>query len=342
MPQFCRHKRFVERCPICSAELPDLLGGARTAERRPRSGASSTTGRRGARNPPLGRDGRGRDGLRVYAEGARSNDDGYRSELAQGLRSSEDARRLGEELAFAGARLTSLQEQPDGVYGTARRLADERERESASVLCFLTAYMCPLEGEQPFADIEEAFARLRADGPEGVELDSLRYGPRSPHRDGEGARALLAFLGWCERGGSCEAAFAGDPEWSAQRRFARVFERLSIHGLPRAARFELLLQLGALRLFELSADSLHLGAASAPGASTGREPVLEAAKRVFGIGDALTLERRAAALAEAASVPLGALDLALYNWSAHERVTLGVAPSGVEDLAMQTSAALGV
>ncbi|HXM87679.1 MAG TPA: hypothetical protein VN889_08590, partial [Solirubrobacteraceae bacterium] len=41
------------------------------------------------------------------------------------------------------------------------------------------------------------------------------------------------------------------------------------------------------------------------------------------IGDALLLERRAATLAEALAVPLAALDLALANWGAEPRATLG-------------------
>jgi hypothetical protein len=45
---------------------------------------------------------------------------------------------------------------------------------------------------------------------------------------------------------------------------------------------------------------------------------------VFGIGDPLHLERRARALAEAVSTPLEAFDLALANWGAGKRATLGV------------------
>ena len=44
---------------------------------------------------------------------------------------------------------------------------------------------------------------------------------------------------------------------------------------------------------------------------------------MFGIGDPLLLERRAAALAEAIAVPIEALDLALANWHSPERATLG-------------------
>ena len=70
--------------------------------------------------------------------------------------------------------------------------------------------------------------------------------------------------------------------------------------------------LGRLGMFELRADSLHLAARAAAAAM----PATLAAKRVFGIGDPLLLERRAGALAEAASVPVEALDLALSNWAA--------------------------
>ena len=74
--------------------------------------------------------------------------------------------------------------------------------------------------------------------------------------------------------------------------------------------------------YEMRADSLHLTSAS--DAHSGDLTTL-AAKRVFAIGDPLLLERRARALAEAISVPIETLDLALANWAAPgERATLGV------------------
>jgi hypothetical protein len=51
-----------------------------------------------------------------------------------------------------------------------------------------------------------------------------------------------------------------------------------------------------------------------------------AAKRLFAIGDPIHLERRAAALSEALAVPLETLDLALANWTAPQRATLGFPP----------------
>jgi hypothetical protein len=140
--------------------------------------------------------------------------------------------------------------------------------------------------------------------------------------------------------GQQERAFAGEPEWTPQRRFERVFERLALPGFGRVGRFDLLVTLGRLGLYELRADSLHLsarpGARPAAAAGTpaaGEEATMAAAKRVFAIGDPIHIERRAAALAEAIATPVEALDLALWNWSLdpeQERATLGF-PSSTED-----------
>ena len=75
-----------------------------------------------------------------------------------------------------------------------------------------------------------------------------------------------------------------------------VFERLALPGFARMGRYELLVTLGRLGLYELLPDSLQL--AGARGLSAEDLTTL-AAKRVFGIGDPLLLERRAAALAQA-------------------------------------------
>jgi hypothetical protein len=99
--------------------------------------------------------------------------------------------------------------------------------------------------------------------------------------------------------------------------------------MTRAARYELLCLLGGLGLFALQADSLYLS--SARGAATEDATTL-AAKRVFAIGDPLLLERRGRALADSIPVPIAALELALSNWQADERATLGFAPE-VADVA---------
>jgi hypothetical protein len=150
------------------------------------------------------------------------------------------------------------------------------------------------------------------------ELPDLREvptGPRTAHDPARRNRTFAAYRAWAARAGSQQAAFTGEVSWSPERRFERLFERLALPGLHRAARFGLLTTLGRLGLYELRADSLHLGTGDATEV---------AAKRVFAIGDRAMLERRAADLAETAKVPLEALDLALVNWGgAGDRITLG-------------------
>ena len=59
--------------------------------------------------------GAGPGGVRVRRL-ARGADDGYRSGLVPGLKSSQEAERLAEELAFATTRLTRLATAPPGLY----------------------------------------------------------------------------------------------------------------------------------------------------------------------------------------------------------------------------------
>jgi hypothetical protein len=197
--------------------------------------------------------------------------------------------------------------------------------EQATWACFLTAYLCPLQGPQPFSGIRQALASPRG---ELRDLSQTPLGPRTSHDPARGSRTLDAYRQWTAQAGSQAHAFSGDASWSAQRRFERVLERIALPGLKRAARYELLLLLGALGAYELQAGSLHFAAARAADAD---DPATLAAKRVFAIGDPLLLDRRAAALAEAAEVPIGSLELALANWGAGERATLGFAAAASDD-----------
>jgi len=332
VPTFCRHNRFVERCPICSK----TLAGSPTAKKAATKPKRATT--RGApvrpRHPRLRVGGKE---VRVKRE-SRAGDDGYRSELLPGLRASGDAEALAQEIAFAHGRLLALETAPPDLYGELRALA-EGDIERATWACFLIAYLSPLEGEDPFAGIRIALAATGDGGAYDLgrlgELDEIPLGPRTSHDLARGASTLLAYRHWTERigggavgdaaagDGSAARAFEGDPAWSPQRRFERGFERLALPGFGRMGRYDLLVMLGRLGLYELRADSLHLTSASE--AHSGDLATL-AAKRVFAIGDPLLLERRARALAEAISVPIETLDLALWNWSPPApgvRATLG-------------------
>lgn len=197
---------------------------------------------------------------------ARAADDGYRNPLVPGIRATADAERLAAALAAAAARL-----EPPGPYP---EVAAEPDLEEATWLAFLMA-----------AGIEERASWASGDNPS------------------ETARAYRA---WAGRAGSQQAAFEGEPAWTPERRFSRVFERLALPGFPRAERFDLLTALGAAGRYELAAGELWLAA--------GEDATTEAAKRILVSGDKLLLERRARDLAEATGVPLGALDRALAVW----------------------------
>jgi hypothetical protein len=230
---------------------------------------------------------------------------------------------------------------PPGFYAEARDCGDI---EQACWMCFLAAYLSPTQGDEPFAGIREAL--LRASWASGVvpDLEGIALGPRTSHDPARGGETLIAYRRFAEHAGSQQRAFAGEPEWTPPRRFARLFERLALPGFGRMGRYDLLVTLGRLGLYELRADSLQLVTRSAQAVSD-RTP--QAAKRVFAIGDPLIIERRAQALAEAASTPIEALDLALYNWSLsspeQERPTLGFAADMDDvDAVERAEAALGV
>ncbi|HSO99368.1 MAG TPA: hypothetical protein VLP43_10485 [Solirubrobacteraceae bacterium] len=312
MPTFCRHNRLIQNCPICSREQSiearPIVSSSAPAISRPRSAPSE----RGATAPPprarASRAGGRATGVRVR-QLVRGQEDGYHCGLIPGVKSSADAARLAGELAFSQARLRCLSADPPALYAEAAGPGDLEER---TWLTFLIAYLGPLETDDPFAEI----ARVRESWSEPLpDLADAQAGPRGAHDPAHARRTLEAYRAWASRYGSQAAAFGGEAAWTPQRRFARAFERLALPGLHRDARFELLVSLGRLGLYELEAASLALG---------GGNEVTIAAKRALGIGDPLLLERRAQTLAEAAGLPLDALDLGLYSWERGERVHAGV------------------
>ena len=289
--------------PILSSSAP------RVAEPHPRASRPSPARDRGARSSA-------RPGVTVHRVRT-AVDDGYRSPLAPGLKSSEEGRRLAEELAFAATRLQLLGTGRPGLYGDVAAAGDVEER---SWLAFLIAYLSPLEEDDPFSAIAAVRTTWRSG--ELPSLDDLQTGPRTAHDPARGTRTLEAYRAWAERAGSQQSAFGGESGWSAERRFARAFERLALPGMSRAARFDLLTTLGRLGVYDLRAAALQLGAG---------DHVTIAAKRALGIGDPMLLERRAAQLAEACGFPLEALDLGLENWERGERVTAGLGPRAEPD-----------
>jgi hypothetical protein len=321
VPTFCRHNRLEATCPICARKRKEGEVAAEPRRATPRP-ARSSSGR-----APSARGG----GLKVRHL-VRAADDGYEHELLPGLRSSVDVGRLADEIAFAAARLEELSAEPPGLYADVAKASDVEE---AAWLAFLIAYLSPLEGDDPWAAI--ATARTSWASGELPMLEDVALGPRTAHDPARGASTLLAYRAWAERAGGQAQAFIGDPAWPDQRRFDRAFERLSLPGFGRAPRFELLVTLGRLGVFEVRPWSLQLS-------GDALDPTIVASKRVLGIGDPLLLQRRAGDLATGVGVPIEALDLALANWlrPEDERITAG-ATVGIEGpLRDSIGAALGV
>jgi hypothetical protein len=321
VPTFCRHNRLEATCPICARKRKEGEVAAEPRRATPRP-ARSSSGR-----APSARGG----GLKVRHL-VRAADDGYEHELLPGLRSSVDVGRLADEIAFAAARLEELSAEPPGLYADVAKASDVEE---AAWLAFLIAYLSPLEDDDPWAAI--ATARTSWASGELPMLEDVALGPRTAHDPARGASTLLAYRAWAERAGGQAQAFIGDPAWPDQRRFDRAFERLSLPGFGRAPRFELLVTLGRLGVFEVRPWSLQLS-------GDALDPTIVASKRVLGIGDPLLLQRRAGDLATGVGVPIEALDLALANWlrPEDERITAG-ARVGIEGpLRDSIGAALGV
>jgi hypothetical protein len=267
---FCRHNRLTAKCPICSRELEAELRAkapARPARTRAPSSSRSSTAKRAAR--PSG----GVVTKRLY----RAADDGYNNPLVPGLRGTADAERLALAIGAAAKRL-----EPPGPYES---VATEPDIEEATWLALLLALVGP--------DAPELQAAVEAARPSWAagELPGL---PEAQQR------TAAAYRAWAERAGSQQAAFTGEPGWSPERRFARVFERMALPGFGRAPRFDLLATLGAAGHYDLIAGELELGVED--------DAATLAAKRVLLSGDKMLLERRARDLAAACEVPLAALD----------------------------------
>jgi hypothetical protein len=275
---FCRHNRLTANCPICSKEMEAELRAKappRPASlRRPSARTSAPRARRAGTTRPGGL---------VTRKLARAEDDGYRNPLVPGLRATADAERLAAALLAAAERLV-----PPGPY---EAVATEPDLEQATWLAFLLALVGP---DAP--DVQDALVAAAPRWDDG-ELPAL---------PGDHGRAIAAYRQWAQRAGSQAAGVTGEADWSPQRRFARVFERLALPGLGRAPRYEMLVALGAAGRYELVPDLLAL--------NVEEDTTTQAAKRVLLSGDKMLLERRARDLAAACELPLAALDRGLAVW----------------------------
>ncbi|MDE3132462.1 MAG: hypothetical protein KGL15_00180 [Acidobacteriota bacterium] len=307
MPTFCRHNRLLQNCTICAREQnfevrPVVSSSApkstQPREHEPRSPRPRAERQHTPRAAKAGGSRAGTGAVRVRRL-ARGAEDGYRSPLVPGLKSSEDAERLAEEVAFAAWRLALMEQVAAG-----ETVADVSVPAAWSEIA--------ASGELEIRT--ENAIRLVLDGPRGIDSGDRR------------ADVLAGIDAWSARQGSLANAFTGEASWTPERRFERLFERLGgVRGLTRDSRYELLTLLGRLGVYELRAGRLFL---------SGENEATWAAKRALGIGEPLLLERRAAELAQACAVPLEALDLGLQNWGSGARVTDGLPEDAEPDAAL--------
>ena len=316
---------------------PIVTGGEiASAEPRPaQRPAAAVAGARAGGAPSRPRGG-SRSGMTVRKL-AREADDGYSSRLVPGIHSEAAADRLAEELAFATTRLEVLQVSPPGLYA---EVAADGDLEERTWLAFQIAAIGPLDSGQddpdaPFASI--AAARTTWASGENPDPELITPGPRTGLPDmAAAARTFDAYRAWTQRAGSQTIAFRGEDSWTPERRFDRIFERLGSQvRLERGARYDLLVTLGRLGVYELHGASLQVG---------GTNRVTIAAKRILGIGDPMLLQRRSQDLAEACGVEMEALDFGFFNWEQGTRLGAGIDPeTEPDDAALQGArAALGL
>jgi hypothetical protein len=302
---FCRHNRPTNKCPICSKELDQRLREQAPVKyvtvRKP--GATSTPRSQRASGSARSASAKSSSTNRVVTRKlARAADDGYRNALVPGLRATADAERLAGALTQAVLRL-----QPPGPHPAIAAIDD---LDDATWLAFLIA-LAP-ELEDVLTEAQPSWAEK--------DLSAL---PEAKQR------TASAYLTWVERAGGQPQAFTGEEVWTPQRRFDRVFERLALPGFGRTARFDLLTTLGAAGRYPLEAGSLHL---------IEDDPTTLAAKRALVSGDRMLLERRAKELAEAAELPIAALDRGLAVWGTpgeHVDLTADPAPGVAAALSLR-------
>lgn len=315
MPTFCRHNRLLQNCTICAREqnfeARPVVSSSAPKSAQPREPAARAERSDRAERPreprvPRATATRGGSALRVRRM-ARGVEDGYRSPLVPGLKSSEDAERLAEEIAFSATRLALMEQVASG--------------DTAA------------EGDQSWREI---MAPGDLSDRTLLAFERVLHGPRGLRPGDRFEDVLEGFETWGARAGSLASAFTGEASWTPERRFERLFERLGgVRGLSRDIRFELLTLLGRLGVYEMRAGRLFL---------SGENEATWAAKRALGIGDPLLLERRAGELAQACGAPLEALDLALHNWGSGVRLSGGLADDAGPDEALleQARSALGL
>ncbi len=238
MPSFCRHNRLLQNCSICAREQSIEAAAGGLLERTRRLPAPPGQRPPGPRARARRRGGERRGSTVRVRRLDRGGDDGYRSELAPGLKSSVEAERLRRRAGLRRPRGCELLAQrpartcwPRSPTPRAIRRSEPGSRSSSPTSARLTG----MRRSRRSGRRATPWGRL-------PELDGVEVGPRGGHDPAARQRRRSRRTGaWAARAGSQAAGVhAATGRGRAERRFARVFERLALPGLTRDARFELL------------------------------------------------------------------------------------------------------
>jgi hypothetical protein len=340
MPSFCRHGRFVERCPICSKSLPgNEPGGGSSPRAKSSRKASASTG-----TVSHGRRVRGA-GVKRASRGARR---GRRLQLAADPRRARVGGRTapgrGDRVLERAPGRTGA--RPPGSLRRARAISPHRHRARELDLLDDRLPLAPTGGSRPVRIDPRSADEPRPDpwrprdigapaGPEAYRWACAA--PTSPERGRRHARSPTRSGSAGPAAGSQAAAFEGDAPGPRSGALSGCTNgsrcRASADGTLRTARHA-----------RPSRAVRAAGRLAAADGGAGDDLTTLAAKRVFGIGDPLLLERRAAGLwPRRPRCRLETLDVALANWAAPQRATLGFPQdSGDSDAYARAGDALGL
>ena len=265
-------------------ELPDLHRGARRRAQGQGAPARPRAARSAARAP---------SGPRRAARASSPAASRARPTTATATRSS---RACGRPPTRSGSpprsRWAAARLEPPGPYP---EIADEPDLEEATWLAFLLALAGPGAPE-----LHAALVAARPTWASG-ELPDL---------PGAEPRTAEAYRAWAERAGSQAEAFHGEPGWTPERRFARVFERLALPGFGRGRALRPADHARRRRPVRAAADELHLG--------NDDDATTLAAKRLLVSGDACCSSAARATSRSACGVRIAALDRGLAVWNEPE------------------------
>ena len=198
--------------------------------------------------------------MRVKRE-SRAEDDGYRSGArCPGCAPPPTPSGWPRRSPSPRAPAQPLRARSPGALRARSRARRRRTSSGRPGCCFLIAYLCPLEGEDPFVGSACGAAPECSSARAAGDLGGSPLGPRTSHDPARGAGTLdgLPPLGRARRPVASSSGVRGRSRVEPRAALRAGVRAPRAAGLRRMGRYELLVTLGRLGLYELRADSLPL------------------------------------------------------------------------------------